>query len=266
MRENKEPIDWKADSLSFNNVASDYDTYRPSYPNSLIEDTINLTDLSTESSIMEIGCGTGKATILFARHGFMMHCIDPGSNLVDTARRNLKSYKHVSFEVTDFEGWQNKEEPFDIVYSAQAWHWVNLDIGYTKACQALKSPGYLVLFWNLYPDPQSAIFQELSKVYQEYAPELVIHRKPYQQMIRRVFGDINGSGCFCKPTIHYYHWSEMYTTRDYLGLLNTYSDHLRLPLNERIRLFNHIGYVIEKHGGEIKKPYLSVLFVSQKLS
>jgi hypothetical protein len=48
---------------TFNKIASLYDTSRPSYPSELVEDVIQLANLTSSSKILEIGLDTGKATI-----------------------------------------------------------------------------------------------------------------------------------------------------------------------------------------------------------
>lgn len=54
--------------------------------------------------------------------------------------------------------------------------------------------------------------------------------------------------------------------KEYLGLLNTYSDHLRLSEQRRKVLFEGIAESIERHGGYIEKPYLAVLYLAQRTS
>jgi hypothetical protein len=49
-----------------------------------------------------------------------------------------------------------------------------------------------------------------------------------------------------------------------MGLLNTYSDHLRLPQPRRGAFFEKIGEVIDRHGGYLDKPYLAAVFMAQK--
>ncbi len=59
-------------------------------------------------------------------------------------------------------------------------------------------------------------------------------------------------------------WSASYSTQHYLGLLNTYSDHLRLSEERRQRLFAAIKEVLEQEGGRIEKPYEAVAYIARK--
>lgn len=83
-------------------------------------------------------------------------------------------------------------------------------------------------------------------------------------MIKQREAAINLSGCFGPVRIKRFPWSVRYDSRQYLGLLNTYSDHLRLPERTRNHLFEGIAKVIHQHGGFVERPYLAVLYVAQK--
>ena len=49
-------------------------------------------------------------------------------------RAKLKIYPRVTFETTTLEDWQLQEDSFDLVTSAQAFHWVN------RETEAILSP------------------------------------------------------------------------------------------------------------------------------
>jgi ubiquinone/menaquinone biosynthesis C-methylase UbiE len=54
----------------YKGIAGIYEEIRPSYPDKLIKDVINITELQPNADILEIGAGTGKATIAFAHRGY----------------------------------------------------------------------------------------------------------------------------------------------------------------------------------------------------
>ena len=95
--------EWKKDSQSFDTVANLYDEFRPEYPPELVEAVINLSGIMDGGRILEIGSGTGKATRLFARRGYLIHCIEQGRNLATVAARNLQEWPGVTFETNRFE-------------------------------------------------------------------------------------------------------------------------------------------------------------------
>ncbi len=259
-------IDWKKDSQSFDTVASLYDQYRPGYPQELVDDLIALINLPKGSRILEIGSGTGKATILFARLGYAIYCIEPGAHLADLAAKNLQKYPAITFENTRFEESLEFTSEFDLVISAQAFHWIRKDVGYAKIHHALKSSGSLAFFWNMHPDLEEQIDIDLEKIYREIVPELVIKQSSIENVIEERSHEIAQSGLFGPVTIRRFPWYAVYQTRQYLGLLNTYSDHLRLSETTRQHLFKAVAQVINSYGGKIKREYVTVEFIAKKLS
>ena len=54
---------------TFNTVASLYDEVRPGYPDELVRDVLDLSEIDRSGKILEVGCGTGQASRLFATLG-----------------------------------------------------------------------------------------------------------------------------------------------------------------------------------------------------
>jgi SAM-dependent methyltransferase len=257
-------INWKADSQSFDGVAERYHAYRPGYPSELIEDILRYAGIQPDGRILEIGSGTGKATLLFAQKGYSILCLEPGQNLIEVAARNLAAFPRVRFVKARFEEWHSEQEKFDLVISAQAFHWVPEAVRYAKTASILKERGYLAAFWNMYPALDHEIRPELDQVYRQRAPELVKAPKPMNETTESIANSIRSSGYYEKVIIRKHPWSLRYTTREYLGLLNTYSDHLRLSERKRGQLFGDIAEVLDQNGGYIDRPYLAVVYLAQR--
>ena len=253
---------------SFNQVASLYDEARPSYPEALIEDILSLSGLSPEGRILEIGCGTGKATLPFARRGYAMLCLELGDNLAAVARENCRLYPKVEIQTTAFEAWELQERAFNLVISGQAFHWIPPEIGYPKVHRALKVTGAMALFWNQYPEPKTAFFQALAEVYQDKAPQLVNDRAKLscEDLTRQREAEIEATGLFSPVLVRQYPWEQYYTADQYLKLLNTYSNHLSLAEDTRQSLFETIRDLIEQFGGVVTKSYIASLYFAQVIA
>ena len=147
---------------SFGSVAEDYDRARPTYPGELIDDLV----AGGTPSVLDIGCGTGKAAELFIARGCSVVGVEADSRMADVARR-----KGIAVEVSDFERWDARDRRFDLVVAAQAWHWMDPDVAPAKAADTLWPGGRLALFWNIGrhdPDVRAA----LTIVYEHEAPTL----------------------------------------------------------------------------------------------
>ncbi len=149
---------------SFSKIAALYDKVRPDYPKKLIDDIVMISRINKGSKILEVGCGSGQATKQFLGKGFDIRAIDPGKSLITIARKKVKGVK---FSVCRFEDtWFDSE--FELIISAQAFHWVDQKIGYEIAKKALKKNGHMAVFWNSILGTNDAIGIELRKILKKY--------------------------------------------------------------------------------------------------
>jgi SAM-dependent methyltransferase len=259
--------DSTARRATFNQAARDYDAVRPGYPAKLIEDIVALSAIPEGGRILEIGCGTGQATLPFARRGYAMLGLDIGAELVAIARENCRSYPNVDFEVVAFEDWEASEAVFDMVISATAWHWVPLEIGYSKAARVLKPSGAIAIFANHHPQPYTGFFEAVQPIYHSVVPEWgdPADRTAFGKTEATPAEQIQQSGLFEPVVVKRYAWWKEYTRDEYLRLLNTYSDHLSLAHERRSQLYAAIGELIDREfGGVVTRPYLSTLHLARK--
>ncbi len=119
-----------------------YDLARPSYPAALLDDLLTMVGAARA---LDVGCGTGKATVLLAARGLNGVGIEADPAMAAVARRNLAGQPGWRIEVSDFEKWPgaDREAPFDLVCSAQAWHWLDPAVRLHKAHDLLRSGGWL---------------------------------------------------------------------------------------------------------------------------
>jgi SAM-dependent methyltransferase len=254
----------KKRAQTFNQIANLYNQARPSYPPELIEDIVKRAQLSeTDSintSILEIGAGTGKATLPFAQRGYCIHCLEPGDQMATVATENLRAYPNVTLEITTFEDWPLQPSVYNLVMSAQAFHWVDPDVGYRKAAQALKPGGSLALIWNLADEARSMLAQELDQIYSAHGSEWRL--KPFEERQQESTQALRDSPYFLAPIIKQYAWSQRYTTQQYLDLIATQSDYLIQPAEQQRELLEAIATVLDPHGG-IVRPYVSLLLLAK---
>lgn len=250
---------------SFNRVARLYDEARPGYPEALIEDVLSSSGIPPGGRILEIGCGTGKATVSFARRGYSMLCLELGENLAAVARENCRPYPRVEIQTTAFEAWALQAQSFDLVISAQAFHWIPPEIGYPKVQQALKESGTMALFWNQYPASHTEFFQALAEVYRTITPQLAefTNKVSCEDEIRQREAEIEATGLFRQLVVRQYPWQQQYTADQYIRLISTYSHHLNLAEETRRDLFAAIRELIQAHGGRVTRPYVTVLYLAE---
>ena len=253
-------------SETFNEVAQLYDLARPGYPDALVQTIVDVTGLPDNARLLEIGVGTGKATLPFAQRGYRLHGLEPGRNLAAVAAANLHVYPNVTLETVRFEDWPLPQSAFDLLLCAQAFHWIAPEVRFSKSSAALKEGGWLALFWNENMVDDSDLFAQIQTAYQTCAPDIarVVNNASHADVIAKRAHDIQECGLFQNLTTREFPWKQSYTARQYLDLLDTYSDHRLLPDAEKHALYEQIAQAINAQGGSIVKSYMAVLYLAQK--
>src|SRR5580693_9188175 len=112
---------------TFDSVPELYQKARPNYPDELFDDLIQSTELPSGARLLEIGPGTGQATISLAKRGYDITAIELNEGMAKVARRELSDYKNVQVITGSFEETEFPAGSFDLIYAASAFHWVPFD-------------------------------------------------------------------------------------------------------------------------------------------
>jgi len=242
--------------LVFGEVAQQYDAHRPSYPDALFDTIIDFGGLAAGDRALEIGAGTGKATLGFLARGLVVHALEPSAEMAAVARE-----KGIDVEVSLFEAW-TPTQPVRLVYAAQAWHWVRGDDRYERVADALEPGGTFALFWNKGREWTGAIGAANDAVYAEHAPHL---QGGAAWNLERWLAEIAACDAFEAPVVRSVPWSRTYTRNEWTDLLGTHSDHRILPDEQRSRLHAAVGDLIDRHGGSVDVVFDAVAYLSRRV-
>lgn len=248
-------------STWYSPVSQIYYSARPPYPTQYVQRAADLAQLSPRSSVLEIGCGPGNATVVFAQTGCTITCLDPNQEFCELARTHCAAFPKVKIHKTAFEEWQpDSARTYDAVISANAFHWIAPDIKYAKASEVLNSEGCLVLLWNLTPEPEYDVYQRLEEVYAVHAPSLVRYEGTAMQteIIEKFSREVASSGYFKKPVVEQIMCNVTYNIDDYLNLLSTLR---RLEPASKESLFSALR---ERLSEPVKLSFLSAIQVAYK--
>ncbi|MBW4559421.1 MAG: class I SAM-dependent methyltransferase [Trichormus sp. ATA11-4-KO1] len=248
-------------------AAEAYNKTRPRYPQKLIEQVVEVAQLSTESKILEIGCGPATATLAFAQLGYPMICLEPNPNFFELAQQNCQAYPNVVIQNTSFEEWTLEANKFDAVLAASSFHWISPEVGYPKVASALKENGYLILLWNKELQPSYEVYQSLSKVYQLHAPSLNRYEddETQQKILRELGSMVIDSEQFQELKFGQVKSDVVYTVDEYISLLNTYSPYLKLATHSKEALFAELRQQIKDDlGGSLQLSFISAFHIAKK--
>jgi ubiquinone/menaquinone biosynthesis C-methylase UbiE len=155
----------RAQRVLFNSVADLYDATRQPYPEEVVEKVLATAGAGPGARILEIGCGTGQLTRRLAGRGLEITAIDIGPAMVSGARRVVAD-PQVNFHATSFEEFASTE-PFDLILSATAFHWIDPELAWDKTCELLRPGGWLALLSTAerYAEPLRGQVRELWSTY-----------------------------------------------------------------------------------------------------
>ncbi len=239
----------EARRTSFDRAADLYERVRPSYPRALADAA--LAHVPAHARLLEIGAGTGKATRVFAGRGHAITALEPGARLAEVLRRTVPEARVVE---TTFEAWE-PDAVYDLVYAAQAIHWVDPAVRYVKAARVARA---IAVIRN---DKAPMERADLDAAYATWCGEAKGDRLDASR--DEIVGDIVASGAFGTPSVHAFPWTARYATDDYLALQDSNSDHALLAPDARAGLYADIAAAIARRGGAIDIPYVALLVTAE---
>jgi len=249
----------EARRATFDTVAEEYDRHRPSYPEQLVDDVVELSGISGGGRVLEIGSGTGKATLPFAQRGFDITCVERGANLARVAGRHLAPFPNVRIVVSGFEEWPDDEAPFDLVFAAQSFHFLDSASALPRIARLLRAGGALAVFGNHAVRNGSPVADEIQRAYATHAPGLDDSTSDHPLEDR-----IDETGRFGTVIMTRYRWRRSYSADDYIALLETQSPHRLLPDEQRSALLGAIRSAIEASQAPFTVEYLARLHLARR--
>lgn len=188
----------------------------------------------------------------------------------------FKVYSNFKVITSSFEEALLEEDSYDLIYAASSFHWVDAEKGCPKVYRLLKNGGTFALFRN---NPVPAIgeelYEEIQMVYDKYYYTYYITRnrpvlrakedyfKPSEISKSFGFDSLEKYG-FKDAAMKLYDASLTYTVDDYIALLNTFTDHITLPDENRTALYDGIREAILRHGGYHRVDYVFQLYMGRK--
>jgi ubiquinone/menaquinone biosynthesis C-methylase UbiE len=174
----------------FNEVAAEYDTNRPTYPDALVDHACRVARIGTGDRVLEIGCGTGQLTGSLLARGLRVTAVDPGDKLIAIAGENLKDAGDVEFVNARLEDIQLPRGRYRAVFSASAIHWADPDVSWRKIADVLAPDGTLALiqYFGLHQRRTADDQAQLVWAIRRHAPEIAATWPTYRDLETTIAG------------------------------------------------------------------------------
>jgi SAM-dependent methyltransferase len=226
----------------FGEVAEEYERVRPGYPAQLISDVAARVG-GGDRRALEVGAGTGKATLALAARGLAITAVEPDRAMADVLARRAAGRSKVTIEVCAFEEY-SPDRPFRLLVSAQAWHWTDPATRWRRAAAALEPGGTLALFWNTdrLDGEEAGDGADLTAEW------------PYPDLV--ALPD------FTDVSVRLYEWVRPLSTVDYLATLSTHSAYRMMDEAERAAQLRALA---DRLGEEVTLRMVTALYLARRV-
>jgi SAM-dependent methyltransferase len=264
-----ESSDRSAIGRVFEEVPELYDRVRPGYPDELFADLAAITGTAPASSVLEVGCGTGKATGSLAQLGWSVTAVEPGAGLAALARRRLGD---VEVETATFEDWDDRGRRFDLLVAASAWHWVDPSVGWRRAHDVLRPGGWMALLNHVVVrrPGEPEVYAETADLHERFSPgNPGWGHPPLEDDVRAAdvgWGPVEDPGAlFTRPVVRWYPTVQWFDGAGFADLLRSTSLYRRLDPDVREPLLDAVAERIRtRMNDRAARRYLSALRVGQR--
>jgi SAM-dependent methyltransferase len=135
-------------SQRFTSRVDDYERYRPGYPAGFLSAVKEMTGLTTEYAVVDIGSGTGISSLPFLENSNLVYGVEPNGPMRERAEKMLRGYSNFFSVNGSAEATTLPASIADCVVAAQAFHWFDRTRTRAEFARILKPGGWVVLVWN----------------------------------------------------------------------------------------------------------------------
>jgi len=132
----------------FSSRVENYVKYRPTYPAQVLNLFCDEMNLQSDSTIADIGSGTGISAKLFLENGNMVFGVEPNRAMRKASEKFLQDFPNFKSVDGAAEDTDLENETVDFVVAAQAFHWFDKTKTRSEFKRILKDKGFTVLLWN----------------------------------------------------------------------------------------------------------------------
>jgi SAM-dependent methyltransferase len=247
-------------ALAFDAVPEIYDRIRPTYPDALFDELFSNFDAPLR--ILESGPGTGQATGSLTTRGAHITAVEPGPNMAEFLRARFAGNSQLAVVNAKFED-AVVDGPYDVVFAATSFHWIDASVRLHKAHDILRPGGAIAVVSTnqICSDADRGYFAACQPIYRKYNPwDKAPDLPTADDLVPAEFGEIEASDLFGQPQLFCYPWDQTYTTRQYEDLVRSYSVTNMMEPDVRESLITDLCALADREfGGHVTRPLVITL-------
>jgi SAM-dependent methyltransferase len=250
---------------SFDAWAPAYDAYRPGYPPELFDTIASRLELGGQPRVVDLGAGTGRASIAMARRGWRVTAVEPGRPMLDVLRAQA-AHEKVQIATVEASAEATRLDPasVDLAVAAQAFHWFDADRALAEMSRIVRPGGGIALFWNVRDASRSALVADYHQLLNAHGVGSETHTPGDRDLTTR--RRLVSSATFDAPSfVQIPHLVEM-SADAFVGLAFTSSYVRVLPAEAQRSLGDALTRLVERHvtDGPLGVPYVVDCWIAHR--
>lgn len=249
---------------SFDADVAGYEAARPGYPDELFALLADRCGLGPGSRVLEIGPGTGQATLPMLDHGATVVAVEPGPLMAERLRERVADRDCIVVE-SNFEA-ASLDGPFHLAVAATSFHWVDPTVGIGRLAELLPPGAWLALWWNVFRDigpHDEAFFDHLQPIARRFQTDERVQAVTHalDEPSRRA--EIEAGDRFELTDVLSFAWPITHDAASLRALFASFSDWSTLPEPDRSRALDDVAAIVDDHfGGSIERRYTTQLYLA----
>lgn len=214
-------IDQSNNINEFEDLAVQYDKFRPEYPDICYRMLHQYVDSKEENKVggricLDVGCGTGIATRklynFFSEKNEIVG-IEPCEDMIREAKKRNKEGMKISYIKGRAEKLDFNEGEVECIITAQAIQWFDRKCFYQNAYKVLCENGVLAIIQNNRNWKESPFLNQYEELLERYNPE---YNRGYRDI--DFISEVRKTGLYYDRMSVAYEWSQKMTFEEFFGM------------------------------------------------
>lgn len=155
----------------FSDRVDSYVKYRPSYPVAAIDYLYDVIGVERESTIADIGAGTGIFAELLVERGNTVIGVEPNTEMREVAVATLAEEPNFKVSAGSAEETGLPDHSVDYITCAQAFHWFDQQATQTEFKRILRAEGKVILIWNSRLTTGTPFLEQYEQLLRDYGTD-----------------------------------------------------------------------------------------------